>query len=104
MKHLIDKDDIVTEIERRIKTLNERLIKRPISSPTLEKLIEENKKVLFFLDTLEVKKVDLESEIERIRKYHYINGDFEKAEIDGRTITNIAKYFFELGLKAQKGE
>jgi len=54
------------------------------------------------IDTLEVKEVNLESEIERIRKYHYINGDFEKAEIDGRTITNIAKHFFELGLKARQ--
>lgn len=49
---------LVVEIERRIKTLNEKLIKRPISSPTLEKLIEENKKVLSFLDTLEAKEIN----------------------------------------------
>jgi len=71
MKHLVDKDDIVAEIERRIKTLNERLIKRPISSPTLEKLIEENKKVLFFLNTLEVKEVDLEKDVRQIVSLYY---------------------------------
>lgn len=58
MKQYIDKDAAVAEIERRIKVLNEKLIKHPISSPTLEKLIEENKKVLSLLDTLEVKEVD----------------------------------------------
>ena len=46
MKQYIDKDVLVAEIERRIKVLN-------------EKLIEENKKVLSLLDTLEVKEVDL---------------------------------------------
>ena len=56
---LIDKSAVVAEIEKRIKTLNKKLIKHPISSPTLEKLIEENKKVLSFLDTLEVHDVEL---------------------------------------------
>ena len=57
---LIDKSAVVAEIGRRIKVLNEKLIKHPISSPTLEKLIEENKKILSFLDTLEVKEVQEE--------------------------------------------
>jgi len=52
------------------------------------------------INSLEVKVVDLEDEIERIRKHHYINGDFDKAEIDGITITNIAKHFFNLGVNA----
>lgn len=46
-----------------------------------------------FLDTLEVKEVDLEEEYR-----DYINCD------NGHTAFEIAKYFFELGLKAQKGE
>lgn len=36
---------------------------------------------------------DLEKEIEMIRKYHFINDDFDKAELDGRTISNIARHF-----------
>ena len=48
------------------------------------------------------KEVDLEKEIECVRKTYFINSDFEKATLEGRQITNIAKHFFELGLKAQK--
>ena len=107
MKHLVDKDDIVAEIERRIKTLNERLIKRPISSPTLEKLIEENKKVLFFLNTLEVKEVDLEkelSDLDKDIKEFVTTEEFENESTTAGHYWVIAKHAFLLGLKAQKGE
>lgn len=36
---------------------------------------------------------DLETEIEKISKYHFINDDFDKTELDGRTISNIARHF-----------
>jgi hypothetical protein len=62
MKQYIDKADLVAEIEKRIKTLDELFRRRPISWPTLEKLIEENKKVLSFIDTLEAKEVVEEQE------------------------------------------
>lgn len=64
MEHYINKDALVAKIEKRIKTLNEKLIKHPISSSTIERLIEENKKILSFLNTLEMKEVDLELEID----------------------------------------
>lgn len=51
-----------------------------------------------------MEQVDLEKEIESVRKTYFINSDFEKATLEGRQITNIAKHFFELGLKTQKGE
>lgn len=35
----------------------------------------------------------LETEIEKVRKHHFINDDFDKAELDGRTISNIAHHF-----------
>jgi hypothetical protein len=57
------------------------------------------KQLLKYLDTLEVKEVDLEEEIERVRKTHFINDDFDKATLEGRQITNIAKHFFELGIQ-----
>ena len=104
MKQYIDKDALVAEIERRIKVLNEKLIKHPISSPTLEKLIEENKKVLSLIDTLDVKEVDLEKEIQQ-----HINDclDIKFPTTDIKTIAKDVEYtahkFFELGLKA-KGE
>lgn len=51
------------------------------------------------LDTLEVKEVDLDKEIDLVEdKYH----GFES--LSRADIIAIARYFFELGLKAQKGE
>jgi len=107
MAQYIDKAKVVAEIERRIKTLNERLIKRPISSPTLEKLIEENKKVLFFLNTLEVKEVDLEkelSDLDKDIKEFVTTEEFENESTSAGHYWVIAKHAFLLGLKAQKGE
>ena len=55
--------------------------------------------ILLFLNTLEVKDVDLEKEIELIK------GDYEQVDVAwNNDFDYIAKYFFELGLKAQKGE
>lgn len=47
---------------------------------------------------IEVKKVDLESEVEKcLKKYKML-------AVGKKDFTCIAKHFFELGLKAQKGE
>lgn len=53
--------------------------------------------LLSFFDTLEVKAADLEKEIHKF---------IDKEELHLRLwdVDRIAKYFFELGLKAQKGE
>lgn len=50
------------------------------------------------LDTLEVKEVDLGKEIEKCLKRHNM------LAVGKKDFTDIAKYFFELGLRAQKGE
>ena len=60
--------------------------------------------ILLFLNTLEVKEVDLDKE-----KDDYWNklcdDEFgELLERDAKWFDDIAKHFFELGLKAQKGE
>ena len=96
MAQYINKSALVAVIKKRIKTLDEILSKRPISWPTLEKLIEENKKVLSFLNTLEVKEVDLEKECAKYFEENdlCVHDDYIK----------FAIHFFELGLKAQKGE
>lgn len=36
---------------------------------------------------------DLEKEIEMICKHHFINSDFDKVELEGRNIKNIAHHF-----------
>ena len=63
-------------------------------------------KVKDFLDTLEVKEVDLEKEIQKIQRNYKTIEEYEgypcTMYADG--IEWIARHFFELGLKAQKGE
>lgn len=93
---LIDKDAVLVEIER---LLDLHSSKHDIDEAGVVLLqLREN------VENLEVKEVDLETEIERVRKHHYVNDDFDKIEIDGKTITNIAKHFFELGLRASLTE
>ena len=55
--------------------------------------------VLYEIDSFEVKEVDLNEEIE---SYFKGFGKFPSVGIDD--CIDIAKYFFEFGLKAQKGE
>lgn len=89
---LIDKAAIVAEIKRiecetnyepfTDKVLGKRRVCRGIKS---------------FLDTLEVKEVDLDGEINLwVRNLHRVP-NFEE-------LNKFARHFFELGLKAQKGE
>ena len=95
MKQYIDKAALVAEIERRRK-----LISDPILSHEDLMIGEENAlfNLLSFINTLEVKEVDLEKEIELVK------GDYEQVDVAwNNDFDFIAKHFFELGLKAQKG-
>ena len=103
---LIDKDALVAEIERRTDELYDLL-------PDASKV--ENGKVIIsdacntgkytalesfkgYIDTLEVKEVDLEKELDSMITPEL---KFHKAL---PSLFDVAKHFFELGLKAQKGE
>lgn len=61
---------------------------------------------LFSVNSIEVKEVDLESEIKKIQKEYKTIDEYDgyPATIYANGIERIAKHFFELGLKAQKGE
>ena len=79
---LIDKDALVSEIEkRRSKNAKNKL--------NLAAAFEDNY-LLSFLDTLEVKEVDFEKEYK-----NFINSD------NGRSMFETAKHFFELGLNKE---
>lgn len=54
-------------------------------------------------DSIEVKEVDLEREIDEVI-YNYKLNNHRHTSICAPDIEWIAKHFFELGLKAQKGE
>lgn len=97
MKQYIDKDTLVAEIKRRIKEIDE------IGTYLSPKGTLTN--LLCFLNTLEVKEVDLEKEIYDAEKRF---GDID--EMGGYRIIifddefrDVLRHFFELGLKAQKG-
>ena len=96
---LIDKSVVVAEIKRYKHKADERLkIKgRSLAEDSKDSALQNLcGNLLHFLDTLEVREVDLEKEIK-----------FEYNPIDGLSFeefARIAKHFFELGLKAQKGE
>lgn len=103
MAQYIDKDALAAEIER--------LTKSPIlyKSENVETRINVLEYLLSFINTIEVKEVDLEKVIEEYFKGwtdDYDNGGaachYQYVQVND--CKAIAKHFFELGLKAQKGE
>ena len=101
---LIDKADVVAEIKRIMDAENESINSFEHHRNTSEKqqynarmaLLE---RILFLINTLEVKEVDLDEEIERFVK----SEEFQKASGTIKVTNLLAEHFFELGLKA-KGE
>lgn len=107
MTQYIDKAAIVAEIKRRISNHNKELQHASdedfVSSWASD---EENQKLALtalipFLNTLEVKEVDLDEEFDRYCGNLYLI-DLENEPY--AELFECAKHFFELGLKAQKGE
>ena len=95
MTRYIPLDVVVAEIERRRRDWCYG------SSIEAKYKREECEDILSFLDTLEVKEVDLEKEINLyLIRNPVVN---HKEESLNGYIKNVAKHFYELGLKA-KGE
>ena len=94
MKQYIDKSALLAKIERIENELNYEIF--------TDEFLGKRwfcKHIKSFLNTLEVKEVDLEKEIELVK------GDYEQVDVAwNNDFDFIAEYFFELGLKAQKGE
>jgi hypothetical protein len=88
---LIDKDALVAELKKRISDYwSDSENTTGIYPYALEEVIK-------YVDTLEVKEVDLEKELEdwlgeRVGKW------------TGKECERMCRHFFELGLKARKGE
>ena len=100
---LIDKDALVAELKERIRNYwSDSENTMGIYPYALEDVIK-------YVDTLEVKEVDLEKEIKDWWNAYYSSKDYTFEGHTGHYIENftlieIAKHFYELGLKAQKGE
>jgi len=90
MGHYIDKDALVAEIERRRS-------KNAKNKLNLAASFEDNY-LLSFLDTLEVKEVDIDKEIANQYESNY------EEYLTYEEFADIAKHFFELGIKAVQKE
>lgn len=98
---LIDKDIVIAEIERELKNINLNYVSvgsHPSDSDTNKKLqdgISKNLQILLsFINTIEVKEVDLEKEIELVK------GDYAQVDVAwNKDFDFIAKHFFELGMR-----
>lgn len=101
---LIDKATIITEIEN----IKEPLILNDRHDQGVWDGLYAIKK---FIDTIEVKEVDLEKEIDNFiytyngRQRLALELDWKQYQVkfEGKKLMDFAKHFFELGLKAQRG-
>ena len=90
---LINKSALVAEIERR-KEINK-------YRDTNDSLFEDEA-ILSFIDTLEVKEVDLDDYYHKFLEKEWFSKHCNRTISEMMAFT--AKHFFELGLKVQKGE
>ena len=98
MEQYIPKSALVAEIERRRDLHYKYYMKNGVGS-IAECKYDEDREILSFINTLEVKEVDLEKELDSMITPEL---KFHKAL---PSLFDVAKHFFELGLKvAQKGE
>lgn len=99
MLQYINKSALVAEIERR-KEINK-------YRDTNDSLFEDEA-MLSFINTLEVKEVDLEKEIDNqirlLGGVHTLESGTNWYKGPYSELVFFAKHFFELGFKAQKGE
>lgn len=93
---LIDKATVVAEIERIEYETNY----EPFTDEVLGKR-NGCRKIREFLDTLEVKEVDFEKELDRIWFDNKLGNYFDNDALDFAHVRTLCKHFFELGLASQ---
>ena len=97
MSRLIDKDVLVKWIRSR---LHPTVVPYGTNYDDWDKGADnERLNILSFIDTLEVKDIDLDKEIDSVEDSYHGFESLSRADV-----IDIAKYFFELGFKTQKGE
>lgn len=93
MEQYIKKSSLIAEIKKRFDEYLSSILKH--YDACKEAKAQELGKILTILDTLEVKEINLEDEVDKILEAN----DWDYDEMD---FYDFAKHFFELGLKAQK--
>ena len=106
MTHLINKDDLISEIKHHLQFIPEH------TNAFIEGEEHAYRTILSFLNSLEVKEVDFERELSKyvsqgIHRFFPNEGN-DYYNIDSVEwqdyVIDTAKHFFELGLKTQKRE
>lgn len=117
MGKYIDKDEVVVEIKRRKSELHSKIAELGTFESNKIGLFQEvdlYDGILSFLDTLEVKDINIEKESELIankimigvqaNKYHTNVYNTKRNDFNHSHLCFAARKGIELGLKAQKGE
>jgi hypothetical protein len=103
MAQYIDKYALVAEIENLENTYKKCPTRNSYEEGLKDGRLIGYEDALHKINTLEVKDVDLEKEIEEV-KHNYKVDDNRHTSICSADIEWLANHFFELGLKALKGE
>ena len=105
MAQYISKSALVAEIESRISDIETSQKAGLIKKRDADKKIFLLKSVLSLIDTLEVREMDLEKELSYDDYIKFFKEHPDISDDWGFDETWLcAKYFFELGLKSQKGK
>lgn len=111
MANLIDKDALVAEIENLENTYKKCPTRNSYEDGLKDGRLIGYKDALYEINTLEVEEVELEKEINTYISNNFFGSETmgffanrTKEEPNDQDIALCAKYFFELGIKAQKGE
>ena len=105
MAQYVDKDALIAEIEKVINEINLDIIEDWRHRLQRERDIKVMKNILSLIDTLEMKEVDFEKELQdHIRECLDIKFPTTDIELIKKDVEYTARKFFELGLKTQKGE
>lgn len=102
---LIDKSALVAKIQKRFDEYTGSILKH--YDACKEARAQELGKILTIINTLEVTEVDLEEELDKYTTNNFwaLEGNSESPYlVEKDDMLKIVKHFYELGLKAQKGE
>ena len=103
MAQYIDKSAVVAEIEKRLSLL-EGGTGDPEVMKRVEGVIKGYKSILSFLNTLEIKEVDLEEELDKYTTDNFwaLDGNNESPYLlEKDDMLKVARHFYELGLKVK---
>ncbi len=103
MAQYVDKDALIAEIEKVINEINLDIIEDWRRRLQRKRDIKVMKNILSLINTLEIKEVDLEKELQdHIRECLDIKFPTTDIELIKKDVEYTARKFFELGLKTQR--